>query len=150
MKIRALVVDDEPLAREWVRSAVAEDPDLEVIGVQAESAPAGYLSWKTRELVGAGMATFAEGLQTRTAFELPQSILRDRLDDFVLVSEEELRRAMVLMIEKTRNLVEGAGASSLAATRQLRDRLTGRNVALICSGGNVTLPQLREILTTTP
>ena len=62
----------------------------QVIGVQAASAPAAYLSWKEGRIVESKMETVAEGLATRLGFELTQGILRDMLDDFVLVSEEEL------------------------------------------------------------
>ena len=79
---------------------------VQVIGVQAEAAPAAYRSWKARALVEDTMSTFAEGLATRTAFELPQRIMWDLLHDFLLVSEAELAQATRLMIEKTRNLVE--------------------------------------------
>ena len=79
---------------------------VEVIGVQSEAAPAAYRSWQAGTLVEDTTSTFAEGLATRTAFELPQRILRDLLDDFVLVSEDALKAATRLMIEKTRNLVE--------------------------------------------
>lgn len=92
------------------------------------------------------MNTWAEGLQTRTAFELPQRILWDRLDDFILVSDDEIRTATRLMIEKTRNLVEGASAAALAGALRIKARLAGRRVALICSGGNLSLKQLGEIL----
>ena len=78
---------------------------VQVIGVQAEAAPAAYRSWKARALVEDTMSTFAEGLATRTAFELPQRIMWDLLHDFLLVSEAELAQATRLMIEKTRNLV---------------------------------------------
>ena len=74
------------------------------------------------------------------------NILWEKLDDFVLVEEEELRQAMVLMLEKTHNLAEGAGAAPLAAARQLQERLAGRTVALILSGGNVTPQQLQRAL----
>src|SRR6266511_1640433 len=87
---------------------------VEVIGVQAAAAPAAYRSWEARSLVTDRMGTFAEGLATRTAFELPQRILWERLDDFVLVEEHELRDATYRMIELTRNLVEPAGAAALA------------------------------------
>ena len=120
--------------------------EVEVIGVQSEAAPAGYRSWRERRLVDDEMGTVAEGLATRTAFELPQRVLWELLTDFVLVSEEELRTAQRLMIEKTRSLVEAAGAAPLAAALQMGERLRGRRVALICTGGNVTLPQLRELL----
>ena len=56
-------------------------------------------------------------------FELPQQILWEHLDDFVLVTEDEIRSANRLMIEHTRNLVEPAGAAPLAAALKLRDRL---------------------------
>jgi threonine dehydratase len=121
-------------------------PELEVIGVQSSAAPAAYRSWQAHELLEDRMETSAEGLATRVAFELPQRILWERLDDFVLVHEQELRRAVVAMIEGTRNLVEPAGASPLAAALRLRDRLAGRKVALILSGGNISPAQLRDIL----
>jgi threonine dehydratase len=121
-------------------------PELEVVGVQSEAAPAAYRSWQARELLEDRMETRAEGLATRVAFELPQRILWEHLDDFVLVSEEDLGRAVVRMIEGTRNLVEPAGAAPLAAALQLRDRLAGKKVALVLSGGNISPDQLREIL----
>jgi len=120
----------------------------EVIGVQAAAAPAAYRSWAARALVSDRMGTFAEGLATRTAFELPQRILWERLDDFVLVEEWELREATYRMIELTRNLVEPAGAASLAAALRLRPRLAGRKVALVASGGNISPAQLRDLLAT--
>ena len=126
--------------------AKAIRPSIQVIGVQSEAAPVAYRSWKEGRLVEDRMATFAEGLATRTAFELPQRILREQLDDFVLVAEDEIRAAVVSMIDATRNLVEPAGAAPLAAALRLRERLAGRRVALVCSGGNVSLAQLRAIL----
>jgi threonine dehydratase len=92
------------------------------------------------------METFAEGLATRTPFELPQQILGECLHDFVLVSDDEIRAAQALMIEITRNLIEAAGAAPLAAALRLRERIAGRRVALIASGGNVTREQLLEVL----
>jgi threonine dehydratase len=124
----------------------AVKPELEVIGVQSSAAPAAYRSWQARKLLDDRMETRAEGLATRVAFELPQRILWEQLDDFVLVDEDELERAVVRMIEGTRNLVEPAGAAPLAAALRLRDRLTGKKVALVLSGGNISPDQLGEIL----
>ena len=126
--------------------ANAVRPSIEVIGVQSEAAPAAYRSWRAGALVADTTSTFAEGLATRTAFELPQQIMRDRLDDFVLVTEEALRDATRLMIEKTRNLVEPSGAAALAAVLSAPGRFRGRNVALICSGGNISPAQLVALL----
>jgi threonine dehydratase len=131
-------------------AAEAVNSAIEVIGVQSEAAPAAYRSWQARELVEDEMGTFAEGLATRTAFHLPQRILWELLDDFVLVSEEELRDATIAMLERTRNLIEPAGASPLAAALKLRDRLEGRRVALVASGGNLSPAQLRELLVDRP
>jgi len=121
-------------------------PEIEVIGVQSSAAPAAYRSWRARELLEDRMETSAEGLATRVAFELPQRILWEHLDDFVLVDEDELGRAVVQMIEGTRNLVEPAGAAPLAAALRLSDRLVGKKVALVLSGGNISPDQLRELL----
>src|SRR5215469_8426210 len=122
--------------------ATAVRPSVEVIGVQSEAAPAAYRSWRARSLVEDTTGTFAEGLATRTAFELPQRILWELLDDFVLVSDDALKNATRTMIEKTRNLVEPAGAAALAAILADPGRFANRNVAIICSGGNISPAQL--------
>jgi threonine dehydratase len=122
--------------------AKAVRSSIEVIGVQSEAAPAAYRSWRARELLEDKNSTFAEGLATRTAFELPQRILQESLDDFVLVSEDALKAATRLMIEKTRNLVEPAGAAALAAVLAAPERFNGRKVAIVCSGGNISPAQL--------
>jgi threonine dehydratase len=122
--------------------AKAVRSSIEVIGVQSEAAPAAYHSWRARALVEDANSTFAEGLATRTAFELPQRILQESLDDFVLVSEDALKAATRLMIEKTRNLVEPAGAAALAAVLGAPERFAGRKVAIVCSGGNISPAQL--------
>jgi threonine dehydratase len=122
------------------------NPAIRVIAVQAEAAPSAYLTWKEKRRVEAQMETFAEGLATRSPFDLPQLILQKYLDDFILVSEDELKSAMLLAIEKTRNLVEAAGSASLAAALKLRHKLQGKRVVLIFSGGNTTLAQLKALL----
>ena len=121
-------------------------PDARVIGVQSAQAPAAYESWKQGRLVEAEMSTIAEGLATRTAFELPQEIMREHLDDFVLVSDDDLRAAMLVLMEITRNLVEAAGAAAFAAALALKESLLGQRVAVVMSGGNVSPLQLRELL----
>jgi threonine dehydratase len=122
--------------------AKAVRPGIEVIGVQSQQAPAAYRSWRARSLVEDTTSTFAEGLATRTAFELPQRILREKLDDFVLVSDDAIRAATRVMIEKTRNLVEPAGAAALAGVLADPARFAGRAVAVVCSGGNISPAQL--------
>jgi len=122
------------------------NPGTLVIGVQSERAPAAYLSWKEKGRVEAKMETFAEGLATRAPFDLTQAILQRDLTDFLLVTDAELRAAMRILIEETRNLVEGAGAASLAAVLRYRERFAGKRIALIVSGGNVSPDGLREVV----
>ena len=126
--------------------ARAVNPAIEVIGVQAAASPAAYESWRQRACVEAPNRTVAEGLATGTAFSLPQAILWDGLADFVLVSDAAIEQAMVWMLERAHTLAEAAGAAPLAAAYQLRDRLQGRQVGLVCSGGNASLEQLRRAL----
>jgi len=124
----------------------AVNPHIQVIGVQSEASPAAYETWRQRRLVNAPNRTFAEGLATGVAFELPQKILRESLHDFMLVTEEEIMRAMVWMIERAHTLAEGAGAAPLAAAYRIRDQLKGKKVGLVCSGGNTTLDHLKLAL----
>ncbi len=128
--------------------AHAVNPNIEVIGVQAEAAPAAYESWKQQKLVAAPNKTFAEGLATGLGFALTQSLLWKHLKTFVLVSEEEILQAMVWMIEHAHTLAEGAGASPLAAAYRLREQLRGKKVGLVCSGGNTSLAHLERALNT--
>jgi len=126
--------------------ASAVNPAIRVIGVQSEASPAAYESWRQRSLVTASNQTFAEGLATGSAFELPQQILWEHLDDFLLVSDVEIQQAMVWMIERAHTLAEGAGASTLAAAYRLRTELRGKKVGIVCSGGNTSLEHLRRAL----
>ena len=127
-------------------AAKAVNPEIKVIGVQSDQAQSAYLSWKSGSLQDSPNRTRAEGLSTAAPFELPQRIMRRLLDDFVLVSDDEIDAATALMIEKTRTLVEAAGAAALAGALKLRNQLRGRRLALICSGGNISPAQLKALL----
>jgi len=127
-------------------AANAINPRIRVIGVQSEAAPAAYESWRAKRLVERPDTTFAEGLATGTAFELPQEILWERLKEFVLLGDDEIAQAMVWMIERAHSLAEGAGAAPLAAAYRMRDELSGKKIGLVCSGGNASLTQLKQIL----
>jgi threonine dehydratase len=125
----------------------AINPDLQVIGVQAVGAPVVYESWRRRELLSLDRAdTFAEGVATRVAFELPARIMWDTVDDIALVTDAEMRRAILTLLETTRQLAEGAGAAALAAAYARRAELAGKKVGVVLSGGNLTLDGLRQAL----
>lgn len=122
------------------------NPTIRVIGVQAAGAPAAYESWRQRRPVEVPAETVAEGLATGAPFALPQAMLRDLLSEFLLVTDQEILRAMVWMIERAHTLAEAAGAAPLAAAYNLRQELAGQKIGLICSGGNTTVAQLRRAL----
>jgi len=122
-------------------------PDTKVIGVQAEEAQSVYQSWRSGRMESTGRSkTFADGLATRSAFELPLEIMRRNLDSFALVSEEEMKAAIRLYVEKAHTIAEGAGAASLAAAVKMHDELKGKKVGVVLSGGNLTAEMLRDIL----
>jgi threonine dehydratase len=123
------------------------NPAMQVIGVQAAGAPVIADSWKQRTLLSyERMDTFAEGLATRQAFALPAQIIWEHVDDICLVTDTELRRAMVTLLETTRIVVEGAGAAALAASYKLRDRLAGKKVGIALSGGNITFEAFKDLV----
>ncbi len=130
--------------------AKAIDPAIQVIGVQSAQAPAAHDAWRAGGPRERPNTTVAEGLATRTTFDLPQRILRRLLDDFLLVEDRALLQATRLMVEKTRTLVEPAGAAPLAAALdpRLQPRLRGHRVALLCTGANISPRQLSEALAT--
>ncbi|MEZ4859997.1 MAG: threonine/serine dehydratase [Caldilineaceae bacterium] len=127
-------------------AAKAMSPHAQVIAVQASGAPAGYLTWQAQARRTAEIHTFAGGLATGEPFMMPQQILWSLLDDFVLVSDDEMRRAILLYLEKAKTLAEPAGAAPLAAALQLRNRLQGKKIALILSGGNISPSELSQCL----
>ena len=120
------------------------DPSIEVLAVQSEQAQAGYLSWKKGEIVESEMNTVAEGIATRSGYELAQQIMADLLDDFLLVSEDEIHQAIGTLVDKAHTLAEGAGATALAGAIRYPEKIKGKKVAITISGGNITVDQLRE------
>ncbi|MFQ5837307.1 MAG: threonine/serine dehydratase [Thermoplasmata archaeon] len=123
------------------------NPSIEVIGVQSEMAPALYMSWKERRMIEMPSSdTFAEGLQTRVPFQLTMEVLWDLLDDFLLVSDEELKRGIVTYMSEAHLVAEGAAAAPLAAAFRYRDRWQGKKVVLVLTGHNIALENLRKVL----
>lgn len=130
-----------------VVAARGVNPNLRVIGSQAAGAPVFHDSWQRNELLSyETMDTFAEGMATRQAFSLPLRILREGLDTIVLVSDSDLRRSILTLLEQVRVLAEGAGAASFAAAYNMRDELAGKNVAVVVSGGNLEAGALAKAM----
>jgi threonine dehydratase len=118
-----------------------------IVGVQAQRADAFARSWSGSTRLTTDRAdTFAEGLATRVTFDLPFGILKERLDDVVTLSEEELREGVRLALQTTHNLAEGAGVAPLMAAMRWRDRLKPYKVVCVMTGGNLDLTTLRDIV----
>ena len=120
--------------------------DIEVIAVQSAQAPAMKLSWESGKMVEAKMKTFAEGLATRVPFENTQRIMREYVDDFILVDDEDIKSAISILLEHTHNLVEEAAAAPLAAALKIQERLKNKNVVLVVSGGNLSMQNLKDVI----
>ncbi|MCB7137490.1 threonine ammonia-lyase [Cellulosimicrobium marinum] len=125
-------------------------PDVEVVAVQSSASPAAYESWRTGELRTARNTSRAEGLATGCGFALTQAVMREHLDDFVLVDDDALDRASALLLTGARTVAEGAGAAALAAVLADPGRFAGRRVAVACTGGNASPAELHRVLATVP
>ena len=115
---------------------------IEIIAVQAQASSAAYLSWQKKKIVQAENNTFAGGFATGIAYETPFGIYQENLDDFVLLSEDEIYDSIGLALYYTHNLAEGAGAASIMAAYKLRDRIKGKNVVLQMSGCNASSDEI--------
>jgi threonine dehydratase len=122
-------------------------PKLNVYGVQTSGAAAIHDSWHAgAPKPGAKADTFAEGVATRTPYELTFSTLVEGLEDFVTVTDAELAETIRMLLSTTHNLVEGAGAVGIAGALKLADRLEGKRVGVIFSGANLDSKVLTRIL----
>jgi threonine dehydratase len=127
--------------------AKALRPATEVIGLQAEGASAVVDTWRSGEWRTTERAnTWAEGMATRRPAEMTMAIMRELMDDALLVNDEDLRQAVRWLLEDTHNLAEGAGAAALAAAWRYRARFSGKTVVGVLSGGNLDVSRLPWIL----
>lgn len=122
------------------------NPNIEIYAVQAEKAQAAYASWKSGTILQAENHTFAGGFATGSAYEIPFEIYRNNITDFVLLTEDEIREGIYLALSHTHNLAEGAGASTIMAAIKIREKLSGKKVALQMSGCNETMACIYNVL----
>lgn len=127
-------------------AAKALKPDIQVIGVQASLYPSMFnaLKGESRPMRG---DTLAEGIAVKAPGRLTMELVRRFVDDIVLVSEVEIERAVALLINVEKSVVEGAGAAGLAAVIADQMRFAGRNVGLVLCGGNIDTRLLAGVLT---
>jgi len=121
--------------------------DIEIIGVVADAAPAVALSFEQGRPVPTNSAnTFADGMACRVPHADALAIILQGVKRIVRVREAEIAEAMRACYEDTHNVAEGAGAAALAALMQERDRMEGKRVGLILSGGNIDREMFAEVL----
>ncbi|MCP2339920.1 threonine ammonia-lyase [Actinomadura rupiterrae] len=125
--------------------AAAVAPRCRVIAVQSASSPAAHDSWAAGHTVERPNRTVVEGLATGRGFELPQRLLRSRLAEFRLVSDEQIRTAQSVFATHAHTLAEGAGAAALAAVLAAPDDFAGQRIAVICTGGNAPKPEIAAL-----
>lgn len=125
----------------------AMSPKTRVVGVQAEGCASAAESFRRGEKVTVGKtSTFAEGIAVREIGDLPFAIIRELVDDIVTVSDEAISRAMVTILEKSKLVVEAAGAAAAAALLE-GERPPGRGrVVVVLSGGNVDINLIQRVI----
>jgi threonine dehydratase len=122
-------------------------PQTKIVGVQARNKPAVFEAFHRKEIVTVrGEYTRAEGLATDWAYELPFRVMQDLVDDVVLVDDEDLRQAIVMLMTESHLVVEPSGAAAFAAARNDASQLTGMKVGIVISGGNASIETLRSAL----
>ncbi|WP_395691346.1 threonine ammonia-lyase [Piscinibacter sp.] len=126
-------------------AAKALRPGLQVIGVQTERFPAVWnaVHGERRE---SGQATIADGIAVKSPGALTLPLIRERVDDVLLVGEDDIEQAILMLLEIEKTVVEGAGAVGLAALLKHSGRFAGRRVGLVLSGGNIEPLVLAEIV----
>lgn len=126
-------------------AAKAIKPSIQVVGAQASLYPSMYNAIKTARLPVSG-ETLAEGIAVRNPGQITRRMIKELVDDIVLVSESGLEEAVCQLISIEKTVVEGAGAAGLAAIMADPRRFAGRKVGLVLTGGNIDTRLLAGVL----
>ena len=127
-------------------AAKALRPEIRIIGVQASLYPSMFNVIKGQTLPMRG-DTLAEGIAVKAPGRITTELVRRYVDDIVLVTEPDIERAVSLLINIEKTVVEGAGAAGLAAVHASKERFAGRHVGLVLCGGNIDTRLLAGVLT---
>ncbi|MFX1508450.1 MAG: threonine ammonia-lyase [Promethearchaeota archaeon] len=126
----------------------ARKPDCRVVGVQTKEMAAAYKSFKEGKLIKTEKGnTLADGIAIKSPSEFTFSIMKSYLDEIVIVEEEEIAQAMLLLLERCKSVAEGAGATALAALLYRDISQKDEKIVLIVSGGNVDITILSKLIT---
>ncbi|XVH33610.1 threonine ammonia-lyase (plasmid) [Haloferacaceae archaeon DSL9] len=131
-----------------IATALSTAPDVRVIGVQAASAATVPHSLQKGEPVGIDdINTVADGIATGGISELTYELIREHVDEVLTVSDEAIAEAIIFLLERAKQLVEGAGAAPVAALFDDRVDIRGETVVPVLSGGNLDMSMLQTLLT---
>ncbi|QIQ86846.1 threonine ammonia-lyase [Erythrobacter sp.] len=125
--------------------ARAHDPDIEVVGVQSALFPSMFSAIKGEER-DCGGDTLAEGIAVKKPGAFTSQVIANRVDDIVLVDEPSLEKAVSLLLQIEKTVVEGAGAAGLAAVMSYPDRFRDKTIGLVLCGGNIDTRLLANVL----
>ncbi len=121
--------------------------EIEIIGVQSENAKSLFESFRTKEIIKSPVEeTICDGIAVKTPGDLTFKIIQNYVDDIILVSDEEVANAILLLLERAKTYAEGAGAAGLAAILTKKIKIREKKICIIISGGNLTPNLLDRIL----
>lgn len=121
-------------------------PEVSVIGVQVQRFASVYDKFHERTTPPGSEATVAEGIAVKSPGANTLPLIKEHVDDVLLVSEEQVEQAIFTLLEIEKTVAEGAGAASLAAVVVNPERFAGRRVVLIISGGNIDMMTLSSVV----
>lgn len=124
-----------------------KQPDAEIVGVQASMYPSMQVALSGANTPIQGGASIAEGIAVKKAGKLTQQIIKELVNDIVLVEEDHLERAITLFADVEKTVAEGAGAAGLAALLANQSRFSGKRVGIVLCGGNIDTRILASVLT---
>ena len=122
-------------------------PKTQVVGVQTESAPSAYISFRDKKICDKSpLPTLADGIAIGKIGDRSFEIINKYVDDIILVNENSIAMAILLFLERKKLVVEGAGAVPLAALLEKRERFVGKRIVLVVSGGNIDFTLIDRII----
>jgi threonine dehydratase len=122
-------------------------PNIKVIGVQAENADAIVQSFKAKKLINRdNIYTIADGIAVKRPGKVTVELINKYADDMMTVTDDEIAATIIQLIERTKQIVEPAGATPLALALSGKFNMTGKKIGLVMSGGNIDIGSIHKII----
>lgn len=128
-------------------AAKSINPNIKIIGVQTKISPSMYESIKEGKIITVkGGSTIADGIAVKTPGKLTFDLVKEYVDDIVLVTEGEISSAILTLLEKNKIITEGAAASTVAALMYKKFSHKGKKVCCVLSGGNIDVTRVSKVI----